>query len=108
MKSYLSNDRTHGLLDRWSKDDETALSELFPTYFEKVVRLISLNGQPPEDVEDAVQSAFVKLHLWLKKGNPHPERLTDSLLVSARRFMHERAEKTELPKADHYEAATVS
>lgn len=98
-------DKTHALLERWAKGDESALSELFPAYFAKVVSLITLDGLPPEDIEDAVQTAFVKLHLWLKKGNPHPERLTGFLLVSARRFMGERAEKGKLPKADPYEAA---
>jgi RNA polymerase sigma-70 factor (ECF subfamily) len=101
----LPKDKTHALLERWAKGDDAALSELFPAYFEKVVSLIALDGLPPEDIEDAVQSAFVKLHLWLKKGNAHPERLTGFLLVSARRFMRERAEKGELPKADPYEAA---
>jgi RNA polymerase sigma-70 factor (ECF subfamily) len=101
----LPKDKTHALLERWAKGDDAALAELFPAYFEKVVSLIALDGLPPEDIEDAVQDAFVKLHLWLKKGNAHPERLTGFLLVSARRFMRERAEKGELPRADPYEAA---
>jgi len=98
-------DKTHALLERWANGDDTALSQLFPVYFEKVVNLISLDGVPPEDVEEAVQGAFVKLHLWLKKGNPHPERLTGFLLVSARRIMQDRSEKLELPKAEPLEEA---
>jgi RNA polymerase sigma factor (sigma-70 family) len=98
-------DKVNALLERWAKGDESALAELYPAYFQRVVGLISLDGLPPEDIEDAVQDAFVKLHIWLKKGNAHPERLTGFLLVSARRFMRERAEKGVLPKADPYEAA---
>jgi len=98
-------DKVNTLLESWAKGDESALSELYPAYFEKVVGLISLDGLPPEDIEDAVQDAFVKLHLWLKKGNAHPERLTGFLLVSTRRFMKERADRAALPKADTYEVA---
>lgn len=83
-------DSTHSLLERWSKGDEAALAELFPAYFKKVVGLISIGGKPREDVEDAVQAAFMNLHLWLKKGNSHPERSTGFLLVSARRLMRAR------------------
>ena len=42
----------------------------------KVVdNLIALDGLPLEDIEDAVQDAFVTPYLWLKKGTAHPERL---------------------------------
>lgn len=101
-------EKTHILLERWAKGDDSALAELFPVYFEKVVGFLTRDGVPREDLEDAVQGAFMKLHVWLKKGNPHPERLTGFLLVSARRIMGERAEKKSLPKAGPNEAARAA
>jgi RNA polymerase sigma factor (sigma-70 family) len=106
--SAQSDHKTHALLERWANGDDAALSELFPVYFEKVIKLICLDGVPPEDIEEAVQGAFMQLHLWLKRGEKHPERLTAYLLVSARRIIRARSEKLKLPKADPIEAAGVN
>jgi hypothetical protein len=41
-----SDYKTHALLERWANGDDAALSEFFPVNFEKVIKLICLDGFP--------------------------------------------------------------
>jgi len=47
--------------------------------FRKVMNVLRRRGQSPEDAEDLVQEAFLRLHVFLKDG--HEVRAPDSFLI---------------------------